>query len=198
MPSIGLAPVLAALDRYAREVVPTLSAHPLCGRPTLNVGTVQGGLSVNTVPDRATIEIDRRVLPGEDPQAAYRHVVDYLATIAGRARVDRARSTLHADDRTGRSRQRAAGRESADDRAGGRRPGRKDRRPLWHQCGRHQRGRNSLGRFWTGLDHQAHTADEWLALDQLELAAEVYYRFAARLRRELEIPRLEARGQKLD
>ena len=96
-----MAPVLAALERYAGEVVPQLGEHPLCGRPTLNVGTVQGGLSVNTVPDRATIEIDRRVLPGEDPQAAYEHVVDYLARSLGRARVDRARPALHADDRTG-------------------------------------------------------------------------------------------------
>ena len=61
--------VLLALEAYQRDVTPTLGEHALCGRPTLSVGTIGGGVSVNTVPDLATIEIDRRLLPGEDPRA---------------------------------------------------------------------------------------------------------------------------------
>jgi acetylornithine deacetylase len=34
--------------------------------------------------------------------------------------------------------------------------------------------------FGPGSIDQAHTADEWLALDQLEAASEALYRFAAR------------------
>jgi acetylornithine deacetylase len=71
--------VLRALEQYANNVASTMGEHPRCGRPTLSVGTITGGLSVNTVPDRCTIEIDRRLLPDEDPQEAYRHVVDYVA-----------------------------------------------------------------------------------------------------------------------
>ena len=41
--------VLTSLERYHRDVVPFLGEHPLCGRPSLSVGTIQGGLSVNTV-----------------------------------------------------------------------------------------------------------------------------------------------------
>src|SRR5690606_38465631 len=74
-----MAKVLAALERYQREVVGTLAEHPLCGRPTLNVGVIAGGLSVNTVPGSATIEIDRRLNPGEDPRAARQHVIDFIA-----------------------------------------------------------------------------------------------------------------------
>ena len=72
-----MARVLEALERYARDVAPTLGRHPLVGHPTLSVGLISGGVSVNTVPDCCTIEIDRRVLPDEDPQAALRtrHVV---------------------------------------------------------------------------------------------------------------------------
>src|SRR6185436_1740612 len=70
--------VLAVLEEYARDVVPKLANHSLCGHPTLSVGLISGGISVNTVPDECTIEVDRRVLPGENPEAAYRHAVDYV------------------------------------------------------------------------------------------------------------------------
>jgi succinyl-diaminopimelate desuccinylase len=40
--------------------------HPLMGRPTLNVGTLHGGLNINSVPDRATIGVDIRTIPGMD------------------------------------------------------------------------------------------------------------------------------------
>jgi acetylornithine deacetylase len=74
-----MAAVLQALQRYHRDVVGTLAQHPLCGRPTLSVGTISGGLSVNTVPDRCTLEIDRRLVPGEDPHAALEHVIQFIA-----------------------------------------------------------------------------------------------------------------------
>ncbi|MGE5170416.1 MAG: M20 family metallopeptidase [Rudaea sp.] len=40
-------------------------AHPLMGPPTLNVGTLHGGININSVPDRATIGIDIRTIPGQ-------------------------------------------------------------------------------------------------------------------------------------
>ena len=41
-------------------------AHPVLGAPTLNVGSFHGGLNINSVPDRAEIEIDMRTTPGLD------------------------------------------------------------------------------------------------------------------------------------
>jgi acetylornithine deacetylase len=73
-----MARALAAIERYARDVAPTLASHPLCGPATLSVGTIRGGVSVNTVPDRCTIEIDRRLVPGEEPEAARRHLMDAI------------------------------------------------------------------------------------------------------------------------
>ena len=65
-----MGPVLAALDRYQREQIPLRGEHPLCGPGSLSVGTVRGGISVNTVPDECVIEIDLRIIPGEiDEQA---------------------------------------------------------------------------------------------------------------------------------
>lgn len=37
--------------------------HPVLGSPTLNVGTFHGGLNINSVPDRAEVEIDLRTIP---------------------------------------------------------------------------------------------------------------------------------------
>ncbi len=41
-------------------------AHALMGVPTLNVGTVHGGLNINSVPDSTVIGVDIRSVPGQD------------------------------------------------------------------------------------------------------------------------------------
>jgi acetylornithine deacetylase/succinyl-diaminopimelate desuccinylase family protein len=48
---------------------PLQKEHPLLGKPTLNIGTIQGGTKINIVPDRCEIEVDRRILPGEKKEA---------------------------------------------------------------------------------------------------------------------------------
>lgn len=70
--------VLGGLDEYARTVVGTLGHEPLLGSPTLSVGTISGGVSVNTVPDFCTIDVDRRMAPDEDGAAAMTHVAEWL------------------------------------------------------------------------------------------------------------------------
>jgi succinyl-diaminopimelate desuccinylase len=40
--------------------------HHVMGRPTMNVGTIAGGLNTNSVPDRARITVDTRTVPGID------------------------------------------------------------------------------------------------------------------------------------
>ena len=58
------------------------SPHPLLGPGTCNVGVIHGGVQVNFVPDEAVIEIDRRLLPGEevaDVLAHYQTSIDDLA-----------------------------------------------------------------------------------------------------------------------
>jgi succinyl-diaminopimelate desuccinylase len=54
-------------------------AHALLGEPTLNVGTVTGGLNINSVPDRARAGLDVRTVPGLSADA----VRDHLAAVAG-------------------------------------------------------------------------------------------------------------------
>jgi succinyl-diaminopimelate desuccinylase len=42
------------------------AAHPVLGAPTINIGSLHGGLNINSVPDRAQIEIDLRTIPEVD------------------------------------------------------------------------------------------------------------------------------------
>ena len=54
-------------------------SHPLLGAPTLTVGIIQGGRQVNMVPDLCTIDLDRRLLPGErvgDVLNRYREILN--------------------------------------------------------------------------------------------------------------------------
>jgi succinyl-diaminopimelate desuccinylase len=44
-------------------------AHPVMGKPTLNVGTFSGGQGVNMVPDTASVGVDVRTVPGVDHAA---------------------------------------------------------------------------------------------------------------------------------
>jgi succinyl-diaminopimelate desuccinylase len=81
MPHLGdnaihkLARAITRLDGFAFDV-PT---HGLLGDPTLNIGTVTGGININSVPDRARAGLDVRTVPGLDADA----VAAQLAAAAG-------------------------------------------------------------------------------------------------------------------
>ena len=68
MPEVGenaivkMADVIDDLGHYRFPV----ESHAVMGKPTLNVGTIHGGLNTNSVPDRATITVDTRTVPGID------------------------------------------------------------------------------------------------------------------------------------
>jgi len=52
--------------------------HPVLGGPTLNVGTFHGGLNINSVPDRAVVEIDARTVPGIDHAQLRRQIAEHM------------------------------------------------------------------------------------------------------------------------
>jgi succinyl-diaminopimelate desuccinylase len=71
MPHLGenavhkLARAIVALEDFSFDA----AEHPLLGAPTLNVGTVTGGININSVPDRARAGLDVRTVPGLDGDA---------------------------------------------------------------------------------------------------------------------------------
>lgn len=55
------------------------NVHPLCGLPTLSVGTIRGGCQINIVPDQCSIKVDRRLIPGEQPDRVMNEIKRGLA-----------------------------------------------------------------------------------------------------------------------
>ncbi len=92
--------VLAGLERLAAELAQR-PPHPLLGPPSVHASTIRGGGEWSTYPDRCTLAIERRTLPGEtgdDAEAELRAIVEKCAAAdpAFRAvvRRDLARSPL--------------------------------------------------------------------------------------------------------
>jgi acetylornithine deacetylase len=173
----NMRPVLAALARYHHEVALKMKPHALCGTPTLSVGTISGGLSVNTVPAECTIDIDRRLIPGEDAREVYRQVVDFVTSeTGGDAAIEHEPPYLIglglADENNGP----LAERMVTAARAAG-----IDSRPAGVPFGTDAAAIGACGVpsivFGPGSIDQAHTADEWLPLDQLAQASEALFRF---------------------
>jgi succinyl-diaminopimelate desuccinylase len=80
MPHLGVnaiykaARAIGKLERFSFDVTP----HPLLGGPTLNVGTMKGGMNLNSVPDRAEFTIDIRTIPAQDHKTLLSRLQDYL------------------------------------------------------------------------------------------------------------------------
>jgi acetylornithine deacetylase/succinyl-diaminopimelate desuccinylase-like protein len=59
-----------AIEGIRSELIPRLDqlTHSLLGRTTLSVGTIRGGSKTNIVPDHCEATIDIRLVPGVDPE----------------------------------------------------------------------------------------------------------------------------------
>ena len=69
--------IIAALKGLAGRL--SERPHPVMGKPTLNIGTINGGTVPNMVPNKCMLGIDRRLVPGETKQKALdeiREVID--------------------------------------------------------------------------------------------------------------------------
>jgi len=80
--------VALALEEYAQEMAKQ-QPHPLLGHATLNVGKVAGGHAVNIVPDKCILEVECRLLPGEDGQQKLQNCEQFLRErLAGSVQLD--------------------------------------------------------------------------------------------------------------
>jgi succinyl-diaminopimelate desuccinylase len=71
-----------------------IARDAVLGKPTLNVGSVHGGLNINSVPDLAEIGIDIRTIPAQDHTAIRTDLAGYLGDDVALASVVDVRGVL--------------------------------------------------------------------------------------------------------
>jgi acetylornithine deacetylase len=176
-----MARVLNALEQHAGDLAQS-PPDPILGAPTLSVGRIEGGQSVNVVPDWCEIEVDRRLIPGEDAQSAIQRVRHALGrTLAGlELEFDPPWVNLPALVQQSSSWTEPVA--SAVARATGRRP-RLAGVPFGTDAGPLSQNGTPCLVFGPGDIAQAHTRDEWIELEQVELAAHAYFQIAVDLGR---------------
>ena len=59
--------------------------HPLLGSPTLSVGKILGGSQPNVVPNRCTVDLDRRTIPGEGIDTVITELKDLFQSLGKKA-----------------------------------------------------------------------------------------------------------------
>jgi acetylornithine deacetylase/succinyl-diaminopimelate desuccinylase-like protein len=175
----GMVQIVQAIERYHAELQQSARSHPLCGSPTACVSTIQGGVGVNTVPECAMIEIERRLGPEERPADAYRELVEYVAANAdvGRCSVEHEAPFLE-----------SCGLDDKFNRAWGDRLATLVRENhvgcelIGVPYGTDAPAIASEGVptvvFGPGSIDQAHTADEFISIEDLKLGAKVFYQIA--------------------
>lgn len=72
-----MARIIPIIEAYA-EQLRTTRVDPQLGPATLSLGRIEGGVSVNTVPDSCRIELDRRLIPGEEGESVRQEFLDHL------------------------------------------------------------------------------------------------------------------------
>ena len=81
-PHLGINAVEKMMKLIERlHFIPLEKEHPLLGKPTLSIGTIQGGTKVNIVPEGCEIEVDRRMLPGEKKEEALGEIKEILDSL---------------------------------------------------------------------------------------------------------------------
>jgi acetylornithine deacetylase len=174
-----MAKLVTGIEVYAAELS-RRRVHPRLGPATLSVGRIEGGVSVNVVPERCRIEIDRRVLPGEDAAAAPAELDEFLRQEMG---IDWAYDSeppwmcLPALNPEGST--------EAVLQLGTAIAGVTGKRPVVEAV---PYGTDAATLAQTGLPcvvfgpgdiAKAHTADEWVPLDEVATASAILFRLAA-------------------
>lgn len=173
-----MAGVVLTLKDYAREL--SLSTpDPILGPPSLSVGRIEGGQSVNVVPDRCEIEIDRRVIPGETGADCRGRVESYLRQQLGSlAGIESLPPWVHMPPLVPRVREDwLASIESTIGGVTGRPPERIGV-PFGTDAGPLSDAGLPCVVFGPGDIAQAHTRDEWVDLDEVRQGAEIYLQLA--------------------
>jgi acetylornithine deacetylase len=161
----------AVLDYIRTEMEPAALAktHPRVGPATWAATLISGGAAVNTIPDTCTIHLDRRLLPGEEPagvwaeaREAFLRLIPDRITVGDPYLLDYALETDPASpivEMLGRAVRRAGF------------PGTIRGVNYGTDASKTARAGIPSVVFGPGSIRQAHSADEFIEIDQVEAAA---------------------------
>jgi acetylornithine deacetylase len=74
--------VLQVMQQLERDIYPH-KTHPLLGRASVHASLIEGGLGLSTYPDRCSLKIEHRLLPGESGQDVLMQWHSLLADLSG-------------------------------------------------------------------------------------------------------------------
>lgn len=172
--------VLDAIDAYA-GILSRSSPHSELGPPSLSVGRIEGGQSVNIVPDWCEIEVNRRMLPGEESTRCLDDLQRYLAErLHGLDGIEFGQPWVDMPPLSPCDSRWTEPVRDAIMSAIGRRPD-----VIGVPFGTDAGPLNAAGLpclvFGPGDIAQAHTKDEWVDLDQVKVAVDAYFEMALTL-----------------
>lgn len=171
--------VLTLIERFATKLTASRT-DPLLGPPTISVGRILGGSSVNTVPDKCHIEIDRRIIPGEKPENAPHELAMFLIDSGFELPLEMSPLWINAPALSPQDSEELVQRLGAAINAV---RGTHTVHPVPYGTDASTIAEGGVPAvvFGPGNIAQAHTCDEWLPLEELEQASEVLYRLAVGL-----------------
>ncbi len=156
--------------------IPNLTAsHPLTGQARCSVNLIQGGSQINIIPDHCEIHVDRRLVPGEDPAEvlpAVEAVLDDVRRADPNVQVEQDKPYIDPALDPATNEAWAAHVCRVLDGLG------QPAAPCGAKFGAEASNFGQVGVpaivLGPGSIAQAHGGDEWLALEQLALACDVY------------------------
>jgi acetylornithine deacetylase len=180
-PSRGVSAIRKMVDVISaieREYIPSLTRrHDLTGKAQCSINIIHGGQQINIVPDHCAIDLDRRVVPGErgeDVLPAVQALLDRLTTADPALQVTQTPIfscpplTPAADQSFTAVVQRVLGEMGLPTEPAG--------CPFATDGGEMATADIPVVIIGPGDIAQAHTKDEWIALDQLHRGVELYGR----------------------
>ena len=165
--------VLERFSVYEQELKNS-PGDPSLGNPTVSVGIIGGGKGVNIVPDVCRIEVDRRMIPGETPEAILRRIESLLQECPT-AEVEESSIMSRSGLATSTSHPICRALSSALERAG--ETPRFVSSPGMTNAGIYAKASLPAVVFGPGDIRMAHTVDEWVDIGYLPRAFEVLRQF---------------------
>jgi acetylornithine deacetylase/succinyl-diaminopimelate desuccinylase family protein len=174
--------VVEVLEKYAGALAAS-TPDPILGPPTLSVGRIEGGQSVNVVPDWCEIQVDRRLIPGEDADSAVNSVRALVERIFEKPEhVELCQPWVLMPPLAPQATRWIEPLASAIAKATSHKP-RVLGVPFGTDAGPLSEKGTPCVVFGPGDIAQAHTKEEWIDLEQVHLSAAAYFQIAVDLGR---------------